>query len=486
MSDPGQKLKSKYAPPNRYANFGAALTQMHIEGFRGLHDLTVKFPFPILAFSGLNGSGKSTIAQLAVCAYRQPLTSEHYKRYYIKDFFPVSVADPTPFTPSARIQYSYQMDAPAHTKDVSVARTAKEWSGYKRQPERSCFYVGFSLYIPKIERKDFSIYRSSNLELSEKREIPATVKAKVDKILNQPYDDVHFQGISTKTKTGELAIACRYGSAYSENNMGFGEGRVLYMVDLLENSPEQSLFVLEEPETSLHADAQHRLAGYLLDVVNRRHHQIMISTHSGTILNALPPDARALIHRDESGVSCHPSVSSTRARALLSGGHDRLNVLVEDEFAKSVLTEIIRCEDPEMLRMISIEGVGSDDAVKEGMRLLTKLGTTSVAFLDGDCSDSPSERVFCLPGDHAPETDVFASTQVQEHLKSSYNIASKRMTVNDPDANHHEYPNIIAEAICLPSSAVSTECAQIYARDALTAEERATVITNIRTALENY
>ena len=46
--------------------------------------------------------------------------------------------------------------------------------------------------------------------------------------------------------------------------MGFGEGRVLYIVDKLESAPQQSLFVLEEPETSLHENAQYELAKYLL------------------------------------------------------------------------------------------------------------------------------------------------------------------------------------------------------------------------------
>lgn len=484
MTDPAKQLASKYAPPNRYANFGAALTRMHINGFRGINDLTVEFPFPIVAFSGLNGSGKSTLAQLAVCAYRQPMTAQQYKRYYIKDFFPVSVADPTPFTPSARIQYSYQMDAEGQTKDVSVARATKEWSGYKREPERTCFYVGFSLYIPKIERKDFSIYRSSNLELSERRDIPDSVKAKVDKILNQPYDDVHFQGISTKTKTGELAIARRYGAAYSENNMGFGEGRILYMVDLLENSPEQSLFVLEEPETSLHADAQHRLTQYLLDVVNRRHHQVVISTHSGTMLNALPSEARCLVHRDETGVSCHPSISATRAQAILSGGYERLNVLVEDDFARAVLTEIVRCDDPQMLTMITIEGVGSDQAVREGMRLLQKLDTTAVAFLDGDCHEIPSNHVYCLPGNRPPEVEVFGSEPVQGHFKSRYGVALGPMTTGDLDVDHHDYPNVVADAISSPPAAVSTECAQVYASKSLTSDQRHSVVTNLRAALE--
>ena len=110
--------------------------------------------------------------------------------------------------------------------------------------------------IPKVERKDLSIYGAKNLQFTEKREIDPDVIQKLARILGQKYDDVAFQGVSHKNKESEVGIATRLGYSYSENNMGFGEGRVLYTVDKLENSPEHSLFILEEPETSLHENAQ--------------------------------------------------------------------------------------------------------------------------------------------------------------------------------------------------------------------------------------
>jgi hypothetical protein len=197
MADLVRKLESKYKRSNRYQNFGPVLNSLNIDGFRGIHGLPVDLPFPVMAFSGLNGAGKSTIGQIAICGYKQPSTSRQSKRYYIKDFFPASILDPNPFVPSARVHFRYQTDVPAHEQEVTLSRATKEWVGYKRQPERSCFYVGFSIYIPKVERRDFSIYRSSNLELREVREIPEQVQSRVSKILSQSYDDIRFQNVST-------------------------------------------------------------------------------------------------------------------------------------------------------------------------------------------------------------------------------------------------------------------------------------------------
>ncbi|MDI6773220.1 MAG: AAA family ATPase, partial [bacterium] len=399
MTDPAMQIRAKFDPRTRYANFGAVIRQMRIMGFRGITDLTIGFDAPICALSGLNGSGKSTVGQLATCAYKKPSTAVKYKRYYVKDFFPVSVADPSPFNPDARIEYFYETNQPDMPQTVTVSRVTTEWSGYKRQPEKYCFYVGFTLYIPKVERRDLSIYRGSAVELRGQRPIPPEVRAMVARILNQTYDDLLFQGIGHRDKEIELGLAIRAGRQYSENNMGFGEGRVLYMVDLMETAPEQSLFVLEEPETSLHEDAQYRLAKYFMDVCNRRHHQLLVSTHSSVMLDALPSESRKLLWRDEAGVVEFSGISSTRARAILSGGHQRgLTICVEDDFSKLVLTEILRRAEPGLLKAVAIESLGGVDAVRNGIRLLEKLKHKALGVLDGDVQPDPSRGLYALPG----------------------------------------------------------------------------------------
>jgi hypothetical protein len=257
---------------------------------------------------------------LLACGYKVPTTAVGYKRYYIKDFFPSSVLDPSPFSNDARVVFTYQTTNPAVPQEVTISRANTEWSGYKRQPERLCYYVGFTLYLPKNERRDLSVYRARDLELRAVSPVTPEVSNWVSQILNQPYQDIHFQRVGHGTKESELGVAMKLGASYSENHMGFGEGRVLYMVHLMESAPEQSLFVLEEPETSLHEEAQFRLARYLLEVANRRHHQIILSTHSNAILEALPPKARAFVYRAADGVTVYPEITSTRARAVLSGG----------------------------------------------------------------------------------------------------------------------------------------------------------------------
>ena len=161
MADIRKKLLDKFQTTNLYSNFGPVIKSMTIDGFRGLSNLKLDFEYPITAISGTNGSGKSTIGQLAVCAYKQPKTNKKYARRYVKDFFPVSQLDPNPFTTNASVKLQYATNT-NQLQDLTIKRAKKEWSGYSRQPERHCFYVGLALYIPKVERKDLSIYKSAS------------------------------------------------------------------------------------------------------------------------------------------------------------------------------------------------------------------------------------------------------------------------------------------------------------------------------------
>jgi hypothetical protein len=278
------------------------------------------------------------------------------------------------------------------------------------------------------------------------RPIPETVRQHVGRILGQPYDALHFQGITHGKRLGELGIASRFGAQYSENNMGFGEGRTLYLVDLLENSPEQSLFVIEEPETSLHENAQFELGKYLLDVCNRRHHQIILTTHSSPLLQCLPTESRLLLLRDASGVASFPMLSASRARSILSNGHHReLCVLVEDDFAKILLNEMIRRIDRTLLRCITIHEVGDKQAVRNAALFMRRINRQYVAVRDADVGADAANSIFSFPGTTPPEKEVFFNQEVQTLIATEFGISVSDVLLQRGVINHHDFTKILAD-----------------------------------------
>ncbi len=431
-----------------------------------MNGLTVNIEYPITAISGTNGSGKSTIGQIAICAYKKPVTDRVYRRRYVKDFFPKSPSlDPNPFVDDAKIIYKYGTNTP-QLQQVTVSRRNVEWSGYKRQPERHCFYVGFAAYIPKIEKRGISIYRSRALQLTDRRELSNEVKSKVSSILNTDYDDIFFQGIRADNKTNEIGILSRYGYSYSENNMGFGEGRLMFMVDLLENEPQNSLFVFEEPETSLHGDAQYKFIKYLMDVVNRKGHQIILSTHSSTILEALPPEGRKFIIRDRTGVKILDRISAYRAKSILSNGMEKaLTICVEDIFAQQLLTEILRRYKRGIIKDIQISPVGDKNAIANMLIYLGELGIRAIAVRDADVGENPAQKLFSFPGTLPPEKEVFLNEEVQKKLSEFHAIDVQEILNINQEIDHHDFGEVIANEACVSKEILEVDAIRFYIQE---------------------
>lgn len=467
MSDPRKDLQREFSRKTRYANFGPIIAKAIVRGFRGIDNLTITFELPITAISGLNGTGKSTIAQLMTSAYKKPSTeSADYKRHHVSNYFPVSKADPEPFRPDASIEYFYCTNQEDRLQELTVKRgSGKQWEGYKRQPERHCRYIGFTIYIPKVEQRDISIYRGNDISILDESDLTENAKKAICKILSNPYSGLTSATAKHNTRTADIGFAEKLGAKYSENNMGFGEGRVFYTVRSLESAPEQSLFVIEEPETSLHEHAQYEFAKYLIDVCLRRKHQIIITTHSKAVLAALAPESRKLLYREGKSVKISDRTSTAEATGLLSLGnsHD-LTVVVEDRRAKTLLTEIVRVAKPNLLKGIRISFVGNDDLVSSITKQLRSEGVKVKAFRDGDRGPDKSNSVYSLPGTMAPEKEVFANQNVQSWLLSEYGINFPEWLVVNSEVDFHDWPEAIAKEVSKSDDGLWEQLCSIYAK----------------------
>jgi hypothetical protein len=462
-NDRRRRLGKKFQGSGRYAAFGPFLQSLEIRGFRGVVNLTLNIESPITALSGLNGTGKSTIAQLACCGYRKAITSA-LPRYYVKDFFPVSAADPAPFAPDGQVVYSYCVERGVEPQQVTVSRKAKEWSGYKRQPERACYYIGFTQFIPKVERRDFSVYGGRLLQLGTSRLLPELAARHISTILGLTYEELDFTEVNHKGRSAELAMATRNGQRYSENHMGFGEGRVVYMVNTMESAPAQSLFVLEEPETSLHGDAQRRLAQYLVEVAGRRGHQMILTTHSAAILGELGGDSVVYIRRHPDGrLSATTGLSTYQVDSYLSQRHDgRATVCVEDEFARHLAIEIVRRSDADLLAGCTFLPVGSGQQIPAAVGLLRSAKVRTAGLCDGDMSPAADGGVASLPGTRPPEVEVFTDQAVKERFAAapySLDLGDVLASVTD----HHDYATALARRTMLDDVVVVTDACRAYA-----------------------
>ena len=462
MSDQRNKLQALFAPEHRYPNFGDVLVRLNVQGFRCHASTVVEIESPLTAFCGLNGTGKSTLLQLAAAAYRNATGDPH--RYYVRDFIVSGTLDPAPFSPDASVEYGYWQEDRS-TRRVTITRSdpEKRWRGYKRQPGRRVYFAGMGLYLPRVEIRDFAVRNASKISVVNTESVSDASKERVARILGCSYESMEANIVKHAGRTSEVVTVARAGNSYSEANMGCGEGRAQHITRVLETLPPKSLVLLEEPETSLHPSAQHEFGRYLIDICLEKRHQIIVTTHSEYLLTALPSASRIYIDRSPSGLRLIRGITTAQAISLMTEGHDKaLNILVEDDVAEAVLLEILRRSDPAFLRTVRVCRGGDTKAIHSIMTAISSTGLPVAAVRDADKGDSPSENLFKLPGTLPPEREILNTTPVRDFLSSQYGLNLGDFLAGAQTTDHHEWFGRIAGSVSVSCDGLILDLTRVY------------------------
>lgn len=134
------------------------------------------------------------------------------------------------------------------------------------------------------------------------------------------------------------------GMLYSEANAGSGENAIINMVCAVLAAPHNSLILLDEPEVSLHPSAQKRLKLFLLKVIKKYHHQVIISTHSSVLIEKMPREALKLFETTENAkVKITNGVYSSEAFFNIKEEVKEKNLIIcEDISAKTLIEGVLR------------------------------------------------------------------------------------------------------------------------------------------------
>ena len=447
MDKKAETLLKMYDPQKIYDNFGDVIRKLVIRGMKGTN-CEISFDFPITAISGYNGAGKSTIAQIALCAYNSSLDE---KRKYLKDFFIKTLLDKQPYLKEASvdIDYATKYESKKLTqismfgdeankeslKHVHMHYSTDRWAGYRQQPKRTVYYYGMSYFIPYQEQNS-NLLRDSHANVVSSANFDKKIIEKSSDILSIKYTDLQNNNISNDKREEEVISAKSVNAEYSENHMGCGEGRLLKLVDALENAPNMSLFVIEEPETALHQLAQHKLSQYLLDVCLRKRHQIIFTTHSTEVLSELPLQARKFIERqkDKTLVVNNPTIALLNNR--LSGGYYKgLTIVTEDKLAEQCLIEILRKFKIELLEHCDVIGLDIGFAeIKEYVKNARKCGFAVCGVLDENNKKSLSQYILAFPENVSPEKAILQDAAVVAFFESEYGYDLGKLR-----GNHHSF-----------------------------------------------
>lgn len=123
---------------------------------RSLNDLDIELSYPISAIAGENGTGKSTVLAMAVCAFHNGKTGfrpmgKKNTYYTFSDFFIQSKED----TPPEGIQIKYQI---LHNRgprgeegprwQTRTKRKGGKWTNYDSRVHRNVAFLGITRVVP--------------------------------------------------------------------------------------------------------------------------------------------------------------------------------------------------------------------------------------------------------------------------------------------------------------------------------------------------
>lgn len=426
---------------------------------RGLHPCKLEMEYPISAIAGKNGSGKSTLLAMSCCAYHNGkngyVPSDRFKPYYtFSDFF-IQTADEVKVE-GVEIWYgsvNKWMDKKLKKNFDGIGYQRKrkkkggKWDKYERRPIRNVVFLGIQRIVPPSERKTERTYSGKFISVSLEEQTKTEILEIASRILGRKYTSLDLRTVNKR----KLFVVDRKSKHYSGFNMGAGENAMFSLLIELFSAGKNSLVVVDEIELGLHEEAQKRLIYELKKLCEKLHCQIICSTHSASIIDALPPEGRFFVESGNDSTEIMRGISSAYAMGRLNGGESKeVIVFTEDEIGKAVVEG---CLPQHIRERIHIVPIGSDQAVLKQLsaRYREKRGDC-IAFLDGDKrkndkkarkqvlshlesrTDSDLEqwldkRLFYLPGDEWPEKFLLTCAEklILKELSEIWQVEEERL-----------------------------------------------------------
>ncbi len=377
---------------------------------RGLYPCSIAFEYPITAIAGRNGSGKSTILAMACCAYHNKISGytpfDRSKNYYtFSDFFFSTSDEEKP--EGIDISYVFygnfrSKSGQTFTRGTQIRRKRRggKWNDYNRRLSRNVIFFGIQRIVPPSERKTERSYSSKFKSTSLNAEMKERILEIAGRIMGKRYSSLDLRTVDQR----RLFVVDHQSRHYSGFNMGAGENAIFSILIELFLAGKGSLIVIDEIELGLHAEAQKRMIAELKQLCKEFHCQIICSTHSGHILDALPPEGRKFIETYSNKSVITTGISSTYAMGILSGEKtDEMVILVEDKVGETIIREIL----PASIRnRVKACPIGSDQAVLRQLAAhFREEDYSCVAYLDGDKRTQQRD----------------AKAKIKNHLERHYN-----------------------------------------------------------------
>lgn len=181
---------------------------------------------------------------------------------------------------------------------------------------------------------------------------------------------------------------------YSEAVAGSGEMAVVRLVREVLAAENYSLILLDEPEVSLHPGAQTRLKLFLLDQIKNKKHQVVLTSHSPSIVKGLPKESIKVFYQNPGNGRFLVKENLTPEEAFFHiefPVDNRKNIIVEDVLAKEIVSGVLSKMGEETENLFNVKfNPGGESVIKK-------------EFITVFCREQNSQDFVFFDGDQKPE-----------------------------------------------------------------------------------
>jgi predicted ATPase len=416
------------------ASFRHFTLGIEIERFRHIADLDITLDHPVTLLAGTNKVGKTSILLLLACSHEKFMRLDAskpeptWREHGWKDVLAF-----TSYENEAN-DYSYKLKWRLGTK-VSTGEgkrlaSSKAWSGLgKKAKDRTNAKIKKrEVRLIDLERllpaRSFSASLLRKAAAGQNTALSKDIVRAFCYILELPY----IETCEILEVAGHVNKRCYLikapGSNYSSYSAASGEESLINLLrDILE-APNDSLILIDELEAGFHPSVQRKLAKVICQISWEQKKQFVITTHSSTLIDALPSASRKFIEFHNNQYRCIAGISPQAALSKMDSiGHPLVRLYCEDDLAEFMIRKVtttISKEYKNFSRLFEIVRSGPANMVKldyerhrlhfENLR--NKVGYC--AIFDGDYHDKQGykdlvgdgEYVYFLTPYVAPERNL--------------------------------------------------------------------------------
>lgn len=397
----------------------------------------INFGFPLTVFIGQNGCGKSSCLH---ALYGAPRRTTPYEFWFDTSVDPVEYYDDQ----KKRHSFWYRFKGDDNTyKEVVKARIRRNsdpnywetsrplvWAGMTSREDggrdtpiaKDVVYIDFRAELSAFDKffhfgnnsrtstrnkQEFIRKKSKQLQdiISGRKPFVYTRAGAVNKplrvltreelrwisfILGKEYLSGEYIEHSFFRNFGYTVIFNTGHAKYSEAFAGSGEIAVVKLVLKILEAQNYSLILLDEPEVSLHPGAQERLKIFLLEQIKLKKHQVILTSHSPSLVNGLPKEAIKVFYQN-------PNTKRFLVKENLSPEEafyhiefpltSKKEIIVEDILAQEIILAVLSKLGPETRNIFNIKfNPGGESVIKKEFITVfcRENNSSNYIFFDGD------------------------------------------------------------------------------------------------------